>query len=185
MFAFGHFSAAAAVGLIGTFNPADKDAGTVLSNGNLTMSVSGGTLSIVRSTNSVSSGQYYFEAKISSANVLVGVGSSGATAYPGSNTPTATSLSIGYYGLDANTYLNAVSAASGIGTGVANDIIGVKVDRTALTVCFNRNGGAFCSTRAIAANPLFIMIAANNAGSVTLQATPTYAIPSGYTYWGN
>lgn len=57
-----------------TWNPADKHANVVLSNGDLTASANSTSWKSVRATDSKSSGKWYFECKVSSGTNLMVVG---------------------------------------------------------------------------------------------------------------
>lgn len=170
------------VTLGGTFNPSDKDSNVVLSNGNLTMTNADTTYHSVRSTNSVSSGLYYFEYQISGVDVSIGVGNASA---PIIYYASQDANSVAYSGPNGSIYKNGTLTVTGPGIGAANDIIGVKVDRAGGTVAFNKNGGAFTATTTLPSGAIYLMASTVDGAVVTLKATPAYAIPAGYNFWGN
>lgn len=168
--------------LVGAFNPSDKDANVVLSNGNLTLTNPDTSFHSARSTNSISAGSFYFEVKVSSADVSIGVGNASA---PVIYYVSQDANSVGYSGALGNIYKNGTLTVTGPGAASANDVIGVKVDRTAGTVAFNKNGGAFSATTTLPSGAIFIMCSSENGESVTLNLSPAYPIPAGYSFWGN
>lgn len=176
--------------LVGAFNPSDKAANVTLSNSNLTMANSTGTTSSVRTTSSVSSGKHYFEFVVlaTGTELFVGVANSSAplSSIPGVD-PNGISVQCSGASAGAILYNNLLFRAPyQISGATVSDVIGVKVDLSAGTFAVNRNGGTFGSNMTtIPTGPLFIMAGSTSNGSCRLSYTPTYAIPSGYTYWGN
>lgn len=122
-----------------TWNPSDKDAAITLSNGNLTAACTlAASTSAVRSVRGVSSGTYYWELTINTANQreLVGVmdGASSIAALLGS-----TATSYGYFGFDGQKRNNGSFAAYGAAF-TNNDVISVLLDMDAGTLTFWKNG---------------------------------------------
>jgi hypothetical protein len=168
-----------------TWNPADKGPSVTLSNGNLTAAVG---LSSVRSAHAVSSGKWYWEAKLTGSSTggnfaLVGIGKAAATltAYPGVD---ANGNSL--YFVNGNKYNNAtpVAYASAV---PANVVVGVRLNLDAGTLGFSvggiDKGVAFTGL----AGTFHAMVGGGSSTSVetlllNFGATAfTYAVPSGYT----
>lgn len=182
-------SPAAAGATYTTLNPADKDAGVTLSNGNLTAAITAGFKS-VRSVKSFTTGKRYYEYKLTTGTVaLSGLGRSEAalTTFPGGN-----NYSWGYYTTGALYSQNA--AVQTVATYTTNDVIGVAVDLDAATIQYYKNGVAqgtpvlmkqFDSSAWVAGTPVFAQVGANGAtvlanfGATAFAFTP----PAGYTGW--
>lgn len=120
-----------------TWNPSDKIAGTVLSNGNLTT-----TQGLVRSIAGKSSGKWYWEISFSGTAtfMVVGIAKSAwpiaTAAFVGDD-----SNSWGYY-TNGNKYTGGAPTAYD-GTGYNNSaIIGVALDMDAGTLTFYKNGAS-------------------------------------------
>lgn len=122
-----------------TWNPNDKHANIVLSNGNLTAvnSVNNGGDIMVRATIGKSSGKWYWEYSFSNYPnpITAGIAKAAATLsnYVGSDAS-------GYcYYYNGNKYNNNQAAAYG-GTYGPGDVIGVALDMDAGTLTFYKNG---------------------------------------------
>lgn len=169
-----------------TWDPANKNAAIVLSNGNLT-AVGSGNNGSVKGTVGVSSGKYYWEitgnGTTYSAYAMVGVGNATAalTDYPGGN-----ANSWGYYFQTGNKYFNLVSTAYGSTSG-STATVGVKLDMDAGTIGFIVGGvdqGIAFSGLTGTLYPMFGGGTAAGTSSVTANfgaTTFVYSVPAGYT----
>lgn len=173
--------------LVGTWDPVtNRNPNVVLSNNNLTAtdpstSLAGG----VQTTNSISSGQAYLEFLSGGpvGNRWVGCGNA-STDYSDGHALGNDANSIGLL-RDGSLFINGTRIFGVTSTWAPGDIVGMKVDRTAGTVCFNVNGGAFSATYTLPTGAMFAGCNVAFSGTITLQKTPTYPIPTGYNYWGN
>lgn len=165
-----------------TWNPADKNSGVTLSNGNLTAtsSVTGG---LVRSTISKSSGKWYWEETVVSTlthEPVVGVANSTAnlTLYLGGDIN-----GWGYYGDNGNKYNNNSGVAYGA-TFVAGDVIGMALDMNAGTLTFYKNGVSQGTAFTGLSGSIFAADGNTNESSVTTAnfgATAfAFTVPSGF-----
>ena len=187
-----------------TFNPADKAALILLSNGNLTATkdTSGTSFEGIRATKSASAGKKYFELSVVNVDArgsyAIGFGNSSALL---SNYLGVNNNSFGYF-LDARTFLNNVQQGS-IMNSFEGDIIGVAIDFDAELIWFRRNSGDWNndvianqnpatgtggkSFATMAAGPYYPMfncsiadeVATANFGVVDFTYTP----PSGFGLW--
>jgi hypothetical protein len=140
MFSQGKFSHA--ISGYATWNPADKNASITLSNGNLTVTSSGGTYDSVRSTISKSSGKWYFETTITAMSgcsptaVVVGIATSSMSlsGYVGQGTG-FTGEGYGCSGI----WLYDNTSAGGPATFAAGDVIGVAFDATPGNITVYKN----------------------------------------------
>lgn len=164
-----------------TWNPSDKGAGMTLSNGNLTAAV--GTVSMVRSTQSMSSGKWYWEVtRVSGADFVTGVAKSGAsltTALGGD------ANGWGYIGSNGNKYNSASSVA--YGATIANgDVVGVALDLDGGTLTFYKNGVSQGVAYSGLSGTFYAAFGSGNGGetcTANFGATPfTYAPPAGYSH---
>ena len=120
-----------------TWNPADKHANIVLSNGDLTAATSGSVTWInVRGTVGKTTGKWYWEVTLQNHRngSLIGV------------TIAGTSLSVNL-GTDANSYLYraegikyCAGSSSGIDTATVGDVISIALDLDAGKIWFAKNG---------------------------------------------
>ena len=127
------------VGNYCTWSPLNKGSNMVLSNGNLDIATTTGT-SAVTGTIGVSSGKWYWETTINSANDRTGVGIAQAgmslTDIPGD----VDSLGWCYYA-DGGTKRHGGSSSSyGSGFSGGGDVIGTALDLDAGTIIFYKNG---------------------------------------------
>lgn len=194
----GAYPAAAAGGV--TFDPANKGAAIVLSNGNLTASNSnaGNTDASVKSTTSHSTGKFYFEFTIvSTTRMLLGVGNTAATltGFVGSTADGAGFFDSTGAGFGS---LGGVSLTAGY---VAGNVVCIALDATNSLIFGRINGGFWNnsgsadpvtgvgggSTAGLGGGAVFVMASpANNATSVTVNFGATsYAQtpPSGFGNW--
>ena len=164
-----------------TWNPSDKAAASVLSNGNLTAGSSSGFAG-VRSVASKSSGKWYWEYLAGTAvsgNTGVGVGLStdGLTAMMGNGSGAAG------YDVNGGLYYNFTSLGP-IATYTTGDVIGIALDLTGLTLRFHKNS-TLVGLFAITSGTYFAMVQPATAGDlITARFDPaqmTYSPPSGYT----
>lgn len=125
-----------------TWNPSDKGGGVILSNNNLTVSLSttptdGGS---VRSTIGKSSGKWYWEVTVngSSPYSLPGIATSSATVSSGT-AYVSSATGYGYYTSNGSKYNNNTLAGYSVSASV-NDVIGVALDMDAGTLAFYKNG---------------------------------------------
>lgn len=172
-----------------TWNSADKSAQITLSGGDLiaTNASASGTFSGVRSTDSHTTGKWYFELTLGSGNTnaMVGFGTSGVVltaSFPGGNADGQ-----GYYQADGNKWTGGSGTAYGA-TYAAGDVIGVAIDLDGDTCNFYKNGadqgsisisgiaGAVFACVSIYAAPA--SITANFGASAWAGS-----LPSGYTAW--
>lgn len=164
-----------------TWNPSDKGANVVLSNGNLTAVVDGNDA--VRAVAGVSTGKWYWEITGNNVQPIVGLGRSTAllTNYPGQN---ANSWAVYYF--DGTKYHNNVGTAyNGVAVGVAS-VIGVLLDMDAGTVSFiigGVNKGVAFSGLTGTVYPM----AASGSNSIPATVTANfgatafaYPVPAGY-----
>lgn len=169
-----------------TWNPSDKNAAVGLSNGNLTMTKTGGVsgFASARSTVGKSSGKWYWENTVQAAGSwMIGIAKIGATLtdFIGKD-----ANGWGYYSPSGVKYTNNASGAYGAAYAVG-DIIGVALDMTAGTAEFFKNG----VSQGVAYTGLTGTIYAANtvnagtpAGAITTNfgaSAFTYVPPSGFT----
>ena len=163
-----------------TWDPANKGATAVLSNGNLTWSVvSVGSTSGVKGTLYKDAGKHYWEIVPDHVNVEIGIAiaSAGFTGY-GEGTGWATWFGGGgIYGTLAN--------GSNPGTWTAGDVIGCALDMSAGTFKVNKNNGAWTTLASSLSVPIYPAISSGSSGAysavVNFGATAlAYAPPSGH-----
>ena len=167
-----------------TFNPSDKGAGVILTNNNLTVSLSnspndgGGVRSIIGK----SSGKWYWEFTAGGVYALTAVmrsvDSVAVQTFPGQG-PAGWAY-----------YSNGVKINNGIQTNygatyTTGDVIGVKLDMDAGTVEFLKNGVsqgvAFTGLSGIVYAATGNYTVNTNLGTANFGATPfVYPVPSGY-----
>lgn len=170
-----------------TWNPSDKGGGVVLSNGNLSVSLSttptdGGS---VRSTIGKSSGKWYWEITVNGSipYSLPGVATSAATVASGT-AYVSSATGYGYYTASGQKYNNNTSTAY---AGAANvgEIIGVALDMDGGNLTFYKNGISLgvaftgLSGTFYAAEGNWTLNAAISTANFGATAF-TYSVPSGY-----
>lgn len=167
------------------WNPADKDAGITLSNSNRRATGSGGSAGHgVRGVSGKSSGKWYIELRLItiSSEYFLGVATSGATLSTISNV-----YSIGGNYLvrssDGSYFRSGALVASGGGSGVNNDYIGISLDFTTNTARAYRNGTLQATDTGLSAGTYFPYFNTfNSAAVVDVLANPVY-LPSGFSVW--
>lgn len=121
-----------------TWNPSDKNASITLSNGNLTAACTSSGIGGVRSIVGVSTGKWYWELTVQTANAreIVGAADSGYSlaAILGNS-----ANSYGYFAFDGNKRNNSSATAYGASYG-NTDIISVLLDMDAGTITFWKSG---------------------------------------------
>lgn len=185
---------AANVVSVTTWNPADMGGSTSLSNGNLTATSTASANSIVRATNSRSSGKLYFEVRVDVTGAGMGIGVVVATSSLSSPLG-SDAQSWGYFSSGA-LQNNASIAAFGASYTTGN-IIGVCVDFSTGRLWFAKNnvwqgsGNPAAGTNPAASGLSGAHFPAVNpftsTASVTarfIAAQQTYAPPSGFVAWG-
>ena len=181
-----------------TWNPADKSANIVLSNSNLTATITTNTNSQgVRGTTSKSSGKWYFE-------VLVGVAGFSGVQIGVANSSASTSTTIGadtngfsYDSASGKKFTNNVLTT--YGSAFTNgDVVGVALDMDSGSIWFAKNNVWQASGDPVAGTgQAFSGIAGSIFPATSLKSGPTandtarfstanqtYAPPSGFTAWG-
>ena len=171
-----------------TWNPADKAAAMVLSNGNLTAGdPATGDFSGVRSTIGKSSGKWYWETTGSAASytnygIAIGIGSSGQTLTPNGDL-TNLEGSRAYYAASGNSY----SPSTVFGASFANtDVLGFALDMDAGTLVVYKNNVNQGTLVSGLTGTIFAYTCMNvGGGSVEVIANFgntafTYAPPSGF-----
>ena len=179
-----------------TWNPADKDAGAVLSNGNLKLTGDGtADWSAARGTSGKSSGKWYFEVVQNAAG--------GAGGGPGAGIADSTANLSTYLGQDAasagyfyNGFYGTSNSYTGGPTLAVNDVLGIAVDIGARKVWFSKNGAYQNGDPAVGSVGLSIagmgvtiypLGESDGSGAITANfgATAfTTSPPSGFTAWG-
>ena len=180
-----------------TWNPSDKHANIVLSNGDLTATSNAASWKSVRATEGKSSGKWYFEVKMdvvaAGYYMILGVGSPDAnlSGFCGSD-----AYGWGYFGTDGKKIHSNVQVVYGAAFGV-NDIIGVAVDIDAHKVWWSKNGAwqgggnpaagtgaAYDDIDAGELKPMFSPYSSTNAGTGRFKSADlTYSPPSGFSAW--
>lgn len=166
-----------------TWNPSDKSANIVLTNGNLTMaSNNNATGRIARSTLSFSTGKYYWEITVNAGTItdtVIGV----ATSAAGLN------ILLGNDAFGWGYYQNGQKQNNGSGTAYGasftnGDVIGVAMDAGAGTITFYKNGSTQGQAFTGIGTPIFAAatpypstaLITANFGATAL----TYSPPAGY-----
>ena len=194
---------------VGAFTPASGAAGTTwstsdysgsaaFSNGDLTVTNSGGGEARGRATLSRSTGKYHFEGVCDTGGNPVGLGLSlsSFSAYFGDGT-----TSVGYYGQNGEVSFNSTALAT-ISTYTTGDVIAVEVDLDNDLIWFAKNAGDWngSGTADPATGTGGLSYAAMSAGSLyptwymgaasaayTLRVTSaafTRSVSSGFSEWG-
>jgi hypothetical protein len=187
-----------------TWNPSDKNAAIVLSNGNLTAD-SGGAIGAglaVRATTAHSSGKFYFEATYNVVDSdwnspAVGVMDANA-ALAGTTTPFdgTGEVSWGLINHSGTYWKSAHDGATGAltGTPTNGDVIGVALDLDAGKIWFSLNGTWFEGDPAAGTGPSYTSVAGTlypacfvrNTAQVTANfggSSYAHAAPSGFANW--
>lgn len=170
------------------WNPSDKNASITLSNSNRTGSWSSGGAYAVRGVTSKSSGKWYFEVTHTSSggDAWIGVATSAQSlsAYPdGSSTALAMYIEFG------DVVGAATASYSAVTDGTA---VMIALDSDNNKVWFGSGGTWFASGNPATnsggltrpSGSLFIFGGGNGNETITIAATPTHSIPSGFTLWG-
>lgn len=183
---FSKYGIAVAGTTYATWNPSDKGGGVVLSNANLTASISttptdGGC---VRSTIGKSSGKWYWEITANSTQYTTVAVMNGTDSVASGTFPGAGPGGYMYYGLSGTKYNNGASTSYGTSFGTTI-VIGVKLDMTAGTIEFLRSnvsqGVAFTGlTGTMYAATGNYSISANLCTANFGATAFTYSVPSGY-----
>jgi hypothetical protein len=193
----------------GAFTPASGAAGTTwstsdysgsvaFSNGDLTVTKSGGGEARGRATLSRSTGKYHFEGVCDTGGNPVGLGLSlsSFSTYFGDGTS-----SVGYYGQNGEVAFNSTALAT-ISTYTSGDVLAVEVDLDGDLIWFAKNAGdwnnngsadpatgtgglSYAAMSAGALFPTWYMAAAS--AVFTLRVTSaafTRAVSSGFSEWG-
>ena len=161
-----------------TWNPSDKAAGTILSNGNLTAQVQ--LSDAVRSTISKSAGKWYWELTINSTNCGGGVATSGASLSSNTYAPNPGA----YADSSGNRTVNG--SASGTTFTMANgDILGIALDAGGNTISYYKNNVLQGTADTISSGTYFAWAGGPGSSAGTLTANfgataLTYTPPSGY-----
>ncbi len=174
-----------------TWNPADN-AGTTLSNGDLTSTTPGGGWVGVRSAHSASGKRYCEIVMTTISNDMFGLGN--ASAVINGNYHASTANGVGLYGPAGQVYYNGGVLAS-YATPSPGDVLGIHHDEAADLIWFSRNGVLFAgdptagtgglSVPGLGANP-FVCFTSNGASVATIRTTTaefqTQPV-SGFTAW--
>jgi hypothetical protein len=135
-----------------TLNPLNLGASATLANGNLDHASTSGSWTTALSTIGMTSGQWYFEATItSSGNHMVGIANQSFTtsAYLGENVN-----SWGYY--SSGEKYTGVTSGTAYGASYTNgDVIGAALDMDAGTIVFYKNGSSQGTAFSGLTGPLF------------------------------
>ena len=161
-----------------TWNPSDKSAGVVLTNNNLTATMSSSGLEALRAIAGMSSGKWYWELTFtgsSSVNCLVGIGK--ASAAFGAGGPGSDANGWGYYSNDGSKYNNNNASAYGSGYGLL-DTIGIAFDADNGRLFFRKNGswvntgdpvaGTNAAFTGLTSGPYYPMVGDGTLGVVTV-----------------
>ncbi len=170
------------------WNPSDKNASITLSNSNRTASWSAGGTYAARGVTGKSSGKWYFEVTHTSpsGDAWVGVATSAQAlnAYPDGSS-TALGLYLEFGNVSGSTTASYSAVTDGTAAMIALDADNNKV--------WFGSGGTWFASGNPATNTggltrpsgtLFIFCGGNGNETVTIAATPTHSIPSGFTLWG-
>lgn len=173
---------AASAPVYATWNPADKDAGVTLSNGNLTATSSSGAYKSARATIGKSSGKWYWEQTFDAVgnNMVQGVGNASAdlTNYIGA-------VDANGWGWNCNALkTHSGNAAYGTGTPAVGKVIGIALDMDGGTITFFENNVSMGQAFTGISGTIYPMVSTYdtsvrmtaNFGATALAYTP----PSGY-----
>lgn len=169
-----------------TWNPADKNPGVTLSNGNKT-ATGAAVFQLVRSATGKSAGKWYFEVTVVTAVTFGAVGIAKAS------TPTNTWVGgdASSYGIATNqTYTNGAST-SAFTTVTDGNVVGVAVDLDAGRIWFAVNNtwidssdpATNTSPRYTGLSGTYYPASSPGAAAHTINATFSYAPPSGFSAW--
>lgn len=176
-----------------TWNPSDKNAGVALSNGNLTATVAGGSVSVRGTQGRSGSGKRYYEIHVDAGSdgggvdTVVGVGSAAAllTTYVGNS-----NHSFGWWGNPgASTfYASGTGSSASYAAGyVTGDVIGIMLDLDSNQIGFSRQGVDKGIAGSVTAGQTYYpMVSHQNGGKNTAHfaAASLLYLPSGYSAWG-
>lgn len=173
-----------------TFDPAHSGGGIVLSNGNLTATMSGTSQNYTISNIGKSAGKWYWEFLISTLNWSAGtlyVGC-GNTADLGGG-PGYTLPGVGWVDRSSSstsqTYINNIIITTGLSQISQGNVIGFALDADAKTMSFYLNNSLICTESAIGAGAVYASAAMYRltAGAVVANfgaSAFTYSAPSGF-----
>jgi hypothetical protein len=163
-----------------TLNPLNLGASATLANGNLNHASTSGSWTTALSTIGMTSGQWYFEATItSSGNHMVGIANQSFTtsAYLGENVN-----SWGYY--SSGEKYTGVTSGTAYGASYTNgDVIGVALDMDAGTITFYKNGTSQGQAFSGLTGPLFFGVSGISSSTRVVnfgQRPFAYTAPSGF-----
>jgi hypothetical protein len=184
-----------------TWDPSNTGNAT-LSNGNLTLTGSGGSYSVARATGSYTTGKYYYETTIVSnagtGDGSLGIGLANASENLNSSLGYPDANGIGYYPASGAVYFNLANQGT-IQTSAVGAVVRVAIDYGAKKIWFSTNGGNWnnngtadpvAGTGAISfsgvSGPYFPAAAVNSSPSVGASTTNfggsayAYTAPTGY-----
>jgi lysophospholipase L1-like esterase len=172
-----------------TWNPSDKDTNVTLSNGNLTATHTGsGAFKGVRATSSGTTGYFEYTVVVSSDpnGNDTGVGLANSSA-PVNNWLGSDNNGIGYYpDTGGAVYYNGSAVATGLGSPVAGDVVGIELTSTP-SIKFSKNGTVvYTYTGTIPSGSLFPDVtfgAPTDSGTANFGATTMAHLPAGVTSW--
>jgi hypothetical protein len=173
----------ASVANYAVFNPLDKGAGITLSNANLTAYSNAQGGYIARSSITVSSGKWYWEATQTAQGSAATNNMVNGICPPSDSTVNILGYTVGSYGYidTGNKANNSTVTAYGATYGL-NDIIGIALDLTAGTLTYYKNGVSQ-GVAFTGINGTFMAAVSDRGGGVSKE--PTWAINFGqrpFTY---
>lgn len=177
-----------------TWNPADKNANIVLSGGNLIATALIGGDNLVRSTDSKTTGKWYWEVHQDHAGSEDSPGGIGTASESLSNFAGQTTESTGWYSSGQGYCGGGAFSAAGWSSG---DVLGLALDLDSSPPTLKMQDvttGSFVLTfqltgkgdgHDISAPPWFALADVPGGSSMTVNFGPTFAgsVPSGYSAW--
>lgn len=166
-----------------TLNPLNTYGFNTFSNGNLDVSIPGGTYNLAVGTMAVSSGKWYWEVTVGSgAQEMIGVSDASAPITTGS----WRSVNGWAYYTDGTKYTNTTGSAYGA-SFTTGDVIGVALDMDAGTLVFYKNGVSQGTAYSVFAGKMIYPSIGNGSSGGTTWPTINfgqrpfaYAAPSGF-----